>query len=116
MGRCYGLQTVILASVRHGFRQANCMLRERRRVHFSGRVQGVGFRFTCQSLARDFEVAGFVRNLDDGRVELVAEGDRQEVDNFLTAILREMGSYIQQMDAKSELLDAPPLPGFTIRH
>ena len=51
------------------------MPRVRRRVYFSGRVQGVGFRFTCQSLARGFEVAGYVRNLPDGRVELVAEGE-----------------------------------------
>ena len=51
------------------------MPRERRRVVFSGRVQGVGFRFTCQSLARGFDVAGYVRNLADGRVELVAEGE-----------------------------------------
>ena len=88
---------------------------ERRRVHFSGRVQGVGFRFTCQSLSRDFEVAGFVRNLPDGRVELVAEGDRLEVDQFLTAIHREMGSYIRDVDAESEPLGATPLSGFTIR-
>ena len=96
---------MILATVRRNFGPANCMPRERRRVHFSGRVQGVGFRYTCQSLARDFEVAGYVRNLPDGRVELVAEGDRQEIDNFLTAIHREMAAYIQQVDVKPERLD-----------
>ena len=58
------------------------MPRVRRRVHFSGRVQGVGFRFTCQSLARGFDVAGHVRNLADGRVELVAEGESSELDAF----------------------------------
>jgi acylphosphatase len=92
------------------------MHRERRRVHFSGRVQGVGFRYTCQSLARDFDVAGFVRNLPDGRVQLVAEGDCQEVDSFLTAILQEMGSYIQDVDAESEPLSAFPMSGFTVRY
>ena len=49
------------------------MPRERRHVWFSGRVQGVGFRYTCQTLARGFDVAGLVRNLADGRVELVVE-------------------------------------------
>jgi acylphosphatase len=92
------------------------MHRERRRVHFSGRVQGVGFRYTCQSLSRGFEVAGFVRNLADGRVELVAEGDRQEIENFLTVIHREMGRYIHEVDVESEPLGAAPLSGFTIRH
>ena len=53
------------------------MPRDRRRVHFSGRVQGVGFRFTCQVARPGFDVAGYVRNLPDGRVELVAEGDTQ---------------------------------------
>ena len=58
------------------------MPRVRRRVYFSGRVQGVGFRFTCQSLARGFEVAGYVRNLPDGRVELVAEGETASSTRF----------------------------------
>jgi len=51
------------------------MHRERRRLYYSGHVQGVGFRYTCQSLARGFDVAGYVRNLPCGRVELVVEGD-----------------------------------------
>src|SRR6187455_864933 len=48
---------------------------ERRRVWYEGRVQGVGFRYTARGLAGGFPVSGYVRNLDDGRVELVAEGD-----------------------------------------
>ena len=47
----------------------------RRTSHFSGHVQGVGFRYTVQDLAADFDVRGYVRNLPDGRVELVVEGD-----------------------------------------
>ncbi len=92
------------------------MHRERRRVVFSGRVQGVGFRYTCQSLARGFDVAGFVRNLPDGRVELVVEGHGQEVDHFLSAILEEMNSYIETVDTAYEPLGASPISGFTIRH
>jgi acylphosphatase len=92
------------------------MHRERRRVLFSGHVQGVGFRYTCQSLARGLDVTGFVRNLPDGRVELVVEGDRQEVDHFLSTILEEMDSYIENVDSASEPMGASPLTGFTIRH
>jgi acylphosphatase len=92
------------------------MPRECRRVFFSGRVQGVGFRFTCQALARDFDVAGYVRNLRDGRVELVAEGDPSELDHFLTAIQREMSFYIRDVATEAGSPGANPLTGFSIRH
>jgi acylphosphatase len=92
------------------------MFRERRRIYFSGRVQGVGFRFTCRNLARDFDVDGYVRNLPDGRVEVVAEGDPRVIDNFLRAIQTEMTSYIVDVAADSQPLGAPPLSGFSIRH
>jgi acylphosphatase len=92
------------------------MPRDRRRVHFSGRVQGVGFRFTAQSLARGFAVAGFVRNLPDGRVELVAEGDPDELDAFLASIRLEMGPYITNATTQSESSGEPPLNGFSIRY
>ena len=59
---------------------------ERLRALYTGRVQGVGFRDTAQRLAGRFAVSGFVRNLDDGRVELVAEGEPVEVNAFLDAI------------------------------
>lgn len=59
-------------------------------VLYSGRVQGVGFRYTAKQVAAGFEVTGTVRNLPDGRVELVAEGARTELDEFRTAI-REAG-------------------------
>jgi acylphosphatase len=55
-------------------------------VFYSGRVQGVGFRFTVKSVVAGFEVAGTVRNLLDGRVELLAEGTREELEAFLQAI------------------------------
>ena len=51
----------------------------RRTSHFSGHVQGVGFRYTVADVAEDFDVRGYVRNLPDGRVELVAEGDEAEI-------------------------------------
>jgi acylphosphatase len=65
-------------------------------VFYSGRVQGVGFRYTAQNVAEDYEVAGFVRNLPDGMVEVLAEGSPQQVDAFLTALAQRMAGYIDQ--------------------
>jgi acylphosphatase len=62
------------------------MGRERVQVFYSGRVQGVGFRYTVKSVAQGYEVTGSVRNLLDGRVELIAEGRREELEAFLPAI------------------------------
>jgi len=67
---------------------------ERCEVYYSGRVQGVGFRYTVRSLARGFAVSGFVKNLFDGRVQVVAEGTPEELHAFLAAIRGEMGHYI----------------------
>jgi acylphosphatase len=55
-------------------------------VLYSGRVQGVGFRVTARSIACGYDVTGTVRNHPDGRVELVAEGARSELEAFLTGI------------------------------
>ncbi len=55
-------------------------------VFFSGRVQGVGFRYTAKTVAAGFELTGAVRNLPDGRVELMAEGARAELDAFRAAL------------------------------
>lgn len=55
-------------------------------IHYSGRVQGVGFRYTAKKVAAGFEIAGVIRNLADGRVELTAEGARMELEAFCTAL------------------------------
>ena len=60
--------------------------RRRLQILYSGHVQGVGFRYTAKSVARGFEVTGTVRNLPDGRVELVVEGEHSELDAFRQAI------------------------------
>ncbi len=62
------------------------MARQRVQMFYSGRVQGVGFRYSVKSLVAGYEVVGTVRNLSDGRVELVAEGERDELEALLTAI------------------------------
>lgn len=73
-----------------------------KRVLYQGRVQGVGFRYTTQGLARRFAVAGYVKNLPDGRVELVAEGDAVEVERFLEALGRQMAPYIETRQEHDE--------------
>jgi acylphosphatase len=88
---------------------------QRHTVYYTGHVQGVGFRYTAHSIARNHEITGFVRNLPDGRVELVAEGDRQETDAFLEAIRDRLANHI-----RDERRDIGPATGefttFEIRH
>jgi acylphosphatase len=55
-------------------------------IFYSGRVQGVGFRYTTKTVATGFEITGTVRNLPDSRVELIAEGTRAELEAFREAI------------------------------
>jgi len=73
--------------------------RKQMRVLYSGRVQGVGFRYSVKSVASGFELTGAVRNLPDGRVELFAEGAGDELQAFRQAI-RESGMehFIQKED------------------
>jgi len=72
------------------------MNRSRLHIFYSGRVQGVGFRFTVKMLATGFEVTGIVRNLIDGRVELVAEGTKEELESFRRAVQdSEVGRFIR---------------------
>ena len=66
-----------------------------RKIRFSGRVQGVGFRYTAREVSAGFKVAGYVRNLDNGDVELVAQGHEAEVDRFLAALEMRMRGYIE---------------------
>ena len=68
----------------------------RRTTHFSGHVQGVGFRYTVLDLAKGFDVRGYVRNLPDGRVELVAEGDEAEIAKLIERIGEKMEGFIRK--------------------
>ncbi len=70
-------------------------------IFYSGNVQGVGFRYTVKSVATGFEITGTVRNLLDGRVEVVAEGAPNELEAFRQAI-RESGleHFIRQEEVK----------------
>jgi acylphosphatase len=74
-------------------------------VLYSGHVQGVGFRYTAKTVATGFEVTGTVRNLSDGRVELIAEGSREELEAF-RAEVREAGLAGFIRDEKVDWADA----------
>jgi acylphosphatase len=65
---------------------ACAMSRCRMKNFYSGHVQGIGFRYITKTVAAGFEVNGTVRNLLDGRVELIAEGSREELEAFRVAI------------------------------
>ena len=74
-------------------------MRRRAQVFYSGRVQGVGFRYSVREVACGYEVTGFVRNLPDGRVELVAEAEEDETKAFLEGIRdSQLGSHIHGED------------------
>ncbi len=68
---------------------------EQRIVHFSGTVQGVGFRYTVVRSAAGYDVTGYVKNLRDGRVECVVEGSSEQIDLFLAELQERMGGYIR---------------------
>lgn len=88
----------------------------RRTILFSGRVQGVGFRATAQHAAVDFDVAGYVRNLPDGRVELVADGEQDELNRFQQAVERALARHIDAADASDAPVPAGgAFSGFHIR-
>ena len=70
----------------------------RSHVFFSGSVQGVGFRFTAQRFARELKVNGWVKNLPDGRVEMMAEGPRERIDNLIYKIDIHFGNKIKAKD------------------
>jgi acylphosphatase len=83
-------------------------------VRYSGRVQGVGFRYATLHLAKAFPVTGYVRNLGSGDVELVAEGEGADVQAFLDAVANRMAGYIDQQT----VLEKPEqgFHDFRIRH
>ncbi|MGD0336456.1 MAG: acylphosphatase [Candidatus Omnitrophota bacterium] len=67
-------------------------------VFYSGSVQGVGFRFTARHIATALGVCGWVKNLDDGRVEILAEAEEKILENFLEEIKKAFGRYVDSVD------------------
>ena len=79
-----------------------------KQIIFSGRVQGVGFRFTAQRIALRCQLAGYVRNLPDGSVEMFAQGHPDDVNDCLQNIAETFGSYIRD----TRIQNTPPNPNY----
>jgi len=74
----------------------------RKHVYYKGAVQGVGFRYTTMRVAGGYAVMGFVRNLPDGRVDVVVEGEAREIEAFLTDLADSMQGYIRHAQIEDE--------------
>ena len=68
---------------------------DRAKIIFSGLVQGIGFRYTTLRLAKTIGLKGWVKNLNDGRVEVQAEGSKTAIDQLCTALDGQFGGYIK---------------------
>ena len=85
-------------------------------VLYEGNVQGVGFRYSVRQIAKGFDITGSVRNLRDGRVELLVVGEADEVRAFLEAIGQsELRAHIKKQ-SEALLVNPPPIRGFESRH
>jgi acylphosphatase len=83
-------------------------------VFFTGRVQGVGFRYQTMQVAKEFDVSGCVQNLADGRVQLEVEGAAGEVRDFIEAVQDRMVGYIRKTEQSEGRRDRQFL-GFAMR-
>jgi acylphosphatase len=87
----------------------------RRICYFGGRVQGVGFRYTAQNIAMQYDVSGYVRNLPDGRVELVMEGPDPQMNEIVDEVRRRMEGFVREVK-QNESPATGEFDGFFIRH
>jgi len=87
---------------------------QRASVTFHGHVQGVGFRYAALQVAREFEVAGFVQNLPDGRVLLEVEGAPEEVTAYVAAVEEKMTGFVRKTE-RSVRLSTAQFSGFVIK-
>ncbi|MEX0745114.1 MAG: acylphosphatase [Phycisphaeraceae bacterium] len=89
-------------------------------VHYAGRVQGVGFRYSAVSAAAPFTLAGYVQNLPDGRVRLVVEGEPDQLDGCLEALNEAMAPHIQSRHVEKQPATGefgkPTRGGLTVRY
>lgn len=86
----------------------------RKRIQFFGNVQGVGFRYTACSVAREFDVTGYIRNLHNGSVEMIVEGKPKEVDRFLETLHDWMSDHIDGEEVVEETVTGE-FDGFMIQ-
>jgi acylphosphatase len=69
-------------------------------IYYSGKVQGIGFRYAIQDIATSLKVCGWVKNLNDGRVEVLVEAEENTLSNFLEQINQRFSRYIKEADAE----------------
>lgn len=85
-------------------------------VHVAGHVQGVGYRFFARRSATTLGLVGYVRNLPDGAVEVVAEGLRPLLEQYLAALRRgPKGAHVTQAEATWGVAGGG-FAGFAVRH
>ncbi len=84
-----------------------------KKVIYSGRVQGVGFRYTAERLASGLQVRGYVRNLPTGQVELMIEGEPDQIEQLLERVAARMMGNVTSTDIREETPQG--FRGFTIR-
>ncbi|MCK5493474.1 MAG: acylphosphatase [Candidatus Omnitrophica bacterium] len=82
-------------------------------IFYSGIVQGVGFRYRSQAIAKSLNIRGWVRNLADGRVEIIAQANESELDEFIITLESSLGDYIKNKQVYFEDADEI-LKGFDI--
>jgi acylphosphatase len=68
----------------------------RAHIHFCGTVQGVGFRYTTLSFAQQLSLTGWVKNLSDGSVQALVEGPSEKIEELLSKLKGQFGSYIRE--------------------
>jgi acylphosphatase len=78
-------------------------------IKFIGRVQGVGFRFTAHRMANRHQLSGFVRNLPDGSVEMLAQGTADDIDDCIEDIKEYYSGHIRDMNVE----DVPLNPQYS---
>ena len=69
-------------------------------LYYSGKVQGIGFRYTVQDIANQQKVCGWIKNLSDGRVEVLAEAEEDTLNNFLEQINQHFSRYIKEVNTE----------------
>lgn len=72
------------------------MAQEQRRIVFFGQVQGVGFRYSACRIADRYDLTGYVRNLPDGAVECLVEGEDKDIDTLVADLRGQFSGYIRR--------------------
>jgi acylphosphatase len=85
------------------------------KVIYRGRVQGVGFRYQTCRVADRFNISGSVKNLSDGSVELIAQGEKKTVDSFIKSVNQTLSNNIMS-SVETSIPIQPNLKPFQIQY